>query len=50
MDELVAVLEKFIEQPELIERMGKRSREIAVAKYDVHEVNRVMLHGMGIIT
>lgn len=39
---------KFIEQPELIVTMGKRSREIAEQKYDVEIVNRQMLEGMGL--
>jgi len=33
----------LIRQPELIPVMGRRSREIAEAKYDVHKVNAVML-------
>lgn len=48
VDELVAAMEKFIDQPELIERMGTRSREIAETKYDVHKVNAVMLRKMGL--
>ncbi len=48
VDELVAAMEKFVLSPELVERMGKRSREIAVAKYDVNAVNAVMLREMGI--
>lgn len=39
---------KFIEQPELIATMGKRSREMAEQKYDVEIVNRQMLEGMGL--
>lgn len=39
---------KFIEQPELITTMGKRSRKIAEQKYDVEIVNRQMLEGMGL--
>lgn len=39
---------KFIEQPELIATMGKRSREIAEQKYDVGIVNKQMLDGMGL--
>jgi glycosyltransferase involved in cell wall biosynthesis len=39
---------KFIEQPELIATMGKRSREIAEQKYDVEIVNKQMLEGMGL--
>jgi len=45
---LAATLEKFILQPELIERMGKRSREIAIEKYDVQKVNAVIMESMGL--
>ena len=33
---------------DLAAEMGKRSREIAEEKYDVHKVNKVMLRDMGI--
>lgn len=46
--ELVTAMEKFIVSPELVERMGKRSRAIAESKYDVNSVNAVMLREMGI--
>ncbi len=46
-DALSQAMEKFIQQPKLIASMGKRSREIAVEKYDVHKVNDVMLRRMG---
>lgn len=49
-DALAEAMLKFIEQPELIVRMGKRSREIAEEKYDVHKVNHHMLSEMGIIS
>lgn len=39
---------KFITAPELSTRMSIRSREIAEEKYDVHKINTVMLHEMGI--
>ncbi|HCT41972.1 MAG TPA: glycosyltransferase family 1 protein [Moraxellaceae bacterium] len=45
IDVLVAAREKFIFSPDLVERMGKRSREIAESKYDA---NVVMLREMGI--
>ena len=48
VDALVDAMKRFIEDPELATRMGKRSREIAVEKYDVHKVNAVMLKEMGI--
>jgi glycosyltransferase involved in cell wall biosynthesis len=41
-------MERFILNPELIGSMGKRARALAEHKYDVHEVNRVMLEAMGL--
>ena len=49
VDALVEAMLKFIEDPTLAPRMGKRSREIAEEKYDVHKVNAVMLREMGIM-
>ena len=49
VDDLISAMEKFINQPELITAMGKRSRIIAEEKYDVHKVNAVMLKEMGIL-
>jgi len=45
---LVKAMERFIAEPELAERMGRRSRQLAEAKYDVHQVNGRMLEEMGI--
>ena len=36
------------EGAKLIEYMGQRSREIALNKYDVHQVNKHMMAEMGI--
>jgi len=41
-------MERFIEHPELIARMGEESRRIAVEKYDVHKVNEVIMDVMGL--
>lgn len=49
VDELVQSMRYFIEDPKLIDYMGRRSREIALNKYDVHQVNRHMLTEMGMI-
>lgn len=49
VDALVNAMLKFIEDSSLAPRMGKRSREISEAKYDVHKVNAVMLREMGIL-
>ena len=48
VDALVQAMLEFIEDPALATRMGKRSREFAEEKYDVHKVNAVMLREMGI--
>ncbi len=48
VEALAAAMERFILEPELAAQMGRRSREIAVDKYDVHKVNAVMLKEMGI--
>lgn len=46
---LVNAMQEFINNPALIEQMGQRSREIALNKYDVHQVNRHMMKEMGLI-
>ena len=46
VDELVASMIKFIEDPELIVRMGRLSRIFAEEKYDVKKVNKHMLEEM----
>jgi len=48
VDGLVETMQKFIDDPSLVEAMGRRSRQIAEEKYDVHKVNAVMLREMGI--
>lgn len=45
---LAQAMRRFIDEPELVARMGSRSRLIAQEKYDVHKVNDVMLGEMGI--
>jgi glycosyltransferase involved in cell wall biosynthesis len=47
-DALEQAMLKFIADPTLAPRMGQRSRQIAVEKYDVLKVNAVMLREMGI--
>lgn len=46
--ELTEAMEKFVQEPALIEQMGYRSRQIAEHKFDVNEVNQNMLKEMGI--
>lgn len=48
VEKLVEAMEKFILHPELIPKMGKRSRAIAEEKYDVNKVNKVILETMGL--
>lgn len=47
VDELVQSMQFFIEDPKLMTEMGQRSREIALNKYDVHQVNKHMMTEMG---
>jgi len=49
VESLVNAMERLITQPELIVKMGQRSREIVVHKYDVHQVNKHMMQEMGLI-
>ena len=49
VDALVHAMKRFILEPELIEKMGRRSREIAEEKYDVHKVNAVIMKTMGLL-
>jgi len=46
---LAEAMERFIDNPDLIERMGRESRRIAEEKYDVHKVNNVINRAMGLI-
>jgi glycosyltransferase involved in cell wall biosynthesis len=49
VDDLVQTMQYFIEDPKLIRYMGQRSREIALNKYDVHQVNKHMMTEMEMI-
>lgn len=46
---LAEAMLKFLDEPTLVEKMGHRSRSIAVEKYDVHKVNAAMMREMGIL-
>nr|MBF0684008.1 glycosyltransferase family 4 protein [Pseudomonas sp.] len=48
VDELAAAMLEFIENPELVQSMGRASRRLVQEKYDVNKVNEVMLRSMGI--
>jgi hypothetical protein len=39
---------RFIERPELIEMMGRESRRIAEARYDVHRINERIIQELGL--
>lgn len=45
---LEQAMERFIADPALIATMGKRSREIAAAKFKMDDVNRIILTQMGL--
>ncbi len=45
---LVQTMERFIQKPELIEKMGKESRRIAEERFDVHKINTRFLHELGL--
>lgn len=48
IEKLVQAMEQFILKPVLVEKMGRRSRELAEKKYDVHRVNKVIMETMGL--
>jgi glycosyltransferase involved in cell wall biosynthesis len=45
---LVQAMERFIEDPELINQMGSKGRDLAVKRYDVHKVNTIFMETMGL--
>jgi len=45
---LATAMRRFIDTPDLVNKMGAESRQIAEDKYDVHKVNASMLEAMGI--
>jgi glycosyltransferase involved in cell wall biosynthesis len=48
-DALARAMECFLADPELAKRMGKRSRQLAAEKFDVHAVNRLLLREMELL-
>ena len=48
VDALVAAMERFVQQPELIVSMGQASRKLAEERFDVHKINQRILEVMGI--
>ncbi|MBN1905483.1 MAG: glycosyltransferase family 4 protein [Deltaproteobacteria bacterium] len=47
-DKLANAMEMFIKKPDLVLKMGTKSRKIAEEKYDVHKVNHEILKAMGL--
>jgi glycosyltransferase involved in cell wall biosynthesis len=45
---LAQAMERFILQPELVSKMGARSRQIAVERFDVNKVTGIMMETMGL--
>jgi glycosyltransferase involved in cell wall biosynthesis len=45
---LVQAMERFIEDPGLIDQMGPKGRDLAVEKYDVNKVNSIFMKTMGL--
>ena len=45
---LAEAMEKFIKEPALAEQMGAESRKLAVDKYDVRKINRIINSEMGL--
>lgn len=46
VNDLVEAIQYFIQDPKIIVHMGRCSREIALNKYDVHQVNKHMITEM----
>ena len=49
IDALIAAMQQFILQPELIKRMGQSSRRIAEERFDEKRINQIIMKEMGII-
>ncbi len=45
-ESLEEAMERFIQEPELVEKMGKQSLRIAREKYDVRKVNQQIMDGL----
>lgn len=48
VEALAQAMERFIQKPELIEKMGKESRRIAEERFDVHKINARFLRELGL--
>jgi len=45
---LAEAMARFVQDPALAARMGQQGRSYAMAKYDVHKVNHVILEALGL--
>lgn len=45
---LAQAMIRFVQQPDLIESMGRASRAMAVQRFDVHKVNAIIMCAMGL--
>lgn len=48
VDALAERMSRFIEQPALIETMGRRSRQLAEERFDVRRINAQLLAVLGV--
>jgi len=48
VEALAQAMERFIQKPELIEKMGKESRRIAEERFDIHKINARFLRELGL--
>lgn len=48
VDALVVAMERFIDNPEMIEVMGQSSRRLAEERFDAHKINRKLMELMGV--
>jgi glycosyltransferase involved in cell wall biosynthesis len=46
---LADAMERFVLDPSLVSSMGAESRDVAVERYDVNDVNRIILQQMGLL-
>lgn len=48
VDALVSAMERLLDTPDTCEAMGKESRKLAEARYDVHKINQIIQKTMGL--
>jgi glycosyltransferase involved in cell wall biosynthesis len=49
VEELYQAMKKFVDRPELIKKMGGCSRRLAEEKFDVHQVNHLLMQRLGLL-